>query len=251
LVETLGKLRKNGIAYPLSLNITKQDILLHEAAHWIWAAGGNFISADGGQVVFNQSAALQGLKNYFGLQPFISPKWLNTLTASGDSFLAEESAIQMGGPYMYVADLLEHPDLRTEHLGIALAPKTTYVGGASFVIWKYSLYYQEAFELVRFLSSQPTRIPASPLSHELPTRREAINLPSVESDIFHRTYLQAMQTGQSFPTMRLWGAIEEKLVLEISRIWAELFADPNQDLDECLHRHLDPLAARLNTTLGK
>jgi hypothetical protein len=62
--------------------------------------------------------------------------------------------------------------------------------------------------------------------------------------------LASMQRGRSFPTMRLWGSIEEKLVLEISRIWAELFANLGQNLDECLHRHLDPLAERLNTTLG-
>jgi len=43
--------------------------------------------------------------------------------------------------------------------------------------------------------------------------------------------------------------MEEKLVLEISRIWAELFANIGQDLDECLHRHLDPLAERLNIVL--
>ena len=74
-------------------------------------------------------------------------------------------------------------------------------------------------------------------------------MPSVESNIFHRTYIEALQTGRSFPTMRLWGSIEEKLIATISRIWVELFDDPNQDLDACLHRHLDPLAARLNVVL--
>jgi hypothetical protein len=75
-------------------------------------------------------------------------------------------------------------------------------------------------------------------------------MPSVEYDPFHRIYLQALQTDRSFPTMRLWGSVEEKLIREISSIWAELFADPDQDLDTCLHRHFDPLAERLNIVLG-
>jgi multiple sugar transport system substrate-binding protein len=248
LMETLEKLRKSGIAHPLALNVTKLEIILHEAAHWVWSAGGDFISPNFQQVAFNQPAAMQGWKNYFDLQPFISPKWLSAATASGDSFIAEESAIQMGGPYAGVVDIHQRPE-SSKRLGIALAPETAYVGGASFVIWKYSLRNEEAFELVRFLSSQPTRIPASPHSHELPTRRDAINMPSVEIDIFHRTYLQAMQTGRSFPTMRLWGSIEDKLIAGISNIWAELFANPDQDLESCLHKHLDPLAQRLNIVL--
>jgi len=59
-----------------------------------------------------------------------------------------------------------------------------------------------------------------------------------------------MQTGRSFPTMRLWGSVDDKLIAEIPKIWAGLFADPSQDLDECLHRHFDPLAKRLNIVMG-
>lgn len=250
LVETLEKLQKSGVDYPFALNVSRNDVILHEAAHWVWNAGGDFISPDFRRVVFNQPAALQGWRNYFRMQPFISPKWLSAGSSSVYSFLAGESAIHMAGPFTYMAEIVEHPESKSQHLGIALAPGTAIVGGASFVIWQYSIHNQEAFELVRFLSSQPTSIPASPLSYELPTRRNAIDMPSAESNIFHRTYLRAMQNGKSYPTIRLWGAIEEKLIAEISNIWAELFANPDQDLDICLHRHFDPLAERLNKTLG-
>jgi ABC-type glycerol-3-phosphate transport system substrate-binding protein len=250
LVETLEKLQKSGIDYPLALNVTKKGVILQEATHWVWNAGGDFISPDFKRVAFNQPAALRGWKNYFSLLPFVSPEWLNAGNASVDSFTTEESAIHMGGPFTYLVDIFEHPELRRQHLGVALAPGTTIVGGTSFVVWQYSIHNEEAFELIRFLSSQPTRIPASPISYELPTRRDAINMPSAQSNIFHRAYLQAMQNGRSFPSIRLWGAIEDKLVSEIPNIWAELFANPDQDLDECLHRHFDPLAKRLDNTLG-
>ena len=249
LVETLEKLQKSGIDFPLALNVTNTDIILHEAAHWVWAAGGDFIASNFREVAFNQPTAIQGWKNYFGLRSYLSPLWLVDEKASGDSFLAEKSAIQMGGPYMGVADILRHPDLMNKHLGTTPVPGVSYVGGASFVLWKYSLRNQEAFELVRFLSSQPTSIPASPHSYELPTRRAAVTLLSVEHDIFY-PHLQAMQVGRSFPTMRLWGSVEEKLIAVISNIWADLFTNPEQDMDNCLHKHLDPLTKRLNMVLG-
>jgi len=129
-------------------------------------------------------------------------------------------------------------------------PGVPYAGGASFVIWQYTRHPQEAFELLRFLSLQPTSIPASPYTAEMPTRREALNIPSVEGDPFQRTYLEALLRGRSFPTIRLWGSVEDKLIVETARIWQELFANPDQDLEACLHKHLDPLAQRLNILLG-
>ena len=248
LVETLKKLQKSGIAHPLTLTTVNYPIILHEAAHWVWNAGGDFISPDNRQAAFNQPAAMQGLRNYFSLRPFVSPQ-TRTIGFAGDLFNIGESPIHLGGLWHGITGRQRNPGWN-ERMGIAQLPGTAYVGGSSFVIWKYSMYYREAFELVRFLSSQPTRIPVSPHTDEMPTRREAFNMPSVENDVFHRTYLLALQNGRSFPSIRLWGSIESKLVAETAAIWGELFANPGQDLDECLHRHLDPLAERLNTILG-
>ena len=250
LVETLEKLQKSGCAYPLAITTSKNNgtVILQEAAHWVWSAGGNFITPDGRQVIFNQPAALQGFKNYFSLWRFISPE-SQTVTYPGPSFMERKALVHFAGPWLGTIGRPLYPEWG-ENLGIAQVPGITFSGGSSFVIWQYSSHYHEAFELVRFLSSQPTCIPASPHSHEPPTRRDAIHMPSVEYDPFHRIYLQALQTDRSFPTMRLWGSVEEKLIREISGIWAELFTNPDQDLDTCLHRHLDPLAERLNIVLG-
>jgi hypothetical protein len=50
--------------------------------------------------------------------------------------------------------------------------------------------------------------------------------------------------------MHLWGAVEDKLRVGLSNIWADLFDNPTQDLDQCIAKHLVPLARRLNMTLG-
>lgn len=248
-VQTLKKLQASGhYDYPLAITTIAAPVIIHEAAHWVWSAGGDFISEDNQQVIFNQPKAMQGFRNYFSLKRFISPESQGA-TPRGDLFDTGKAAIHFGGPYIGNISRYAHPEW-TVNLGIAQVPGITFAGGSSLVIWQYTLHPVESFELVRFLSSQPTRIPVSPHDQGLPTRRNALDMPSVETDIFHRIFLQSMQTSRSFPTIRLWGAMEDKLITEISNIWAELFANPDQDLDECLHRHLDPLAQRLNTTLG-
>jgi len=248
LVKTLEKLRASGYAYPLALTTINTPVILHEAAHWVWSAGGDFISPDNRRVIFNQPEAMQGFRNYFGLKRFISPESLGA-APRGDLFDVGKAAVHFGGPFLGNISRHQHPEWG-ERLGIAQVPGITFAGGSSLVIWQYTMHPAEAFELVRFLVSQPTRIPASPHDQGLPARREALDMPSAESDIFHRTYLQSLQISRNFPTIRLWGSIEDKLIVEISHIWAELFADPDQDLDACLQKHFDPLAQRLNTTLG-
>ena len=47
------------VAIPVIIAIT-----LHEAAHWVWNAGGNLVSPNGKQVIFNEPLAMQGWKNY-------------------------------------------------------------------------------------------------------------------------------------------------------------------------------------------
>jgi ABC-type glycerol-3-phosphate transport system substrate-binding protein len=248
-VQTLKKLQASGhYDYPLAITTVAIPVILHEAAHWVWSAGGDFVSADNQKVAFNEPNAMQGFRNYFNLQRFISPESIGA-TSGATLFDKGNAAIHLAGPWLGNVGRSLRPELQ-DALGIAPVPGITFAGGSSFVIWQYTLHPAECFELVRFLSSQPTNIPISPHDQGLPTRRNALDMPSVKTDIFHRTYLQAMQRSRSFPSVRLWGAMEDKLIAEISNIWAELFAHPNQDLDECLHRHFDPLAQRLNTTLG-
>jgi len=249
LCETLERVRKDGgREYPLVLTTMPSPVVLHEAAHWVWSAGGDFVAPNGRKVIFNEQAALEGLQNYFSLQQYISPDTLGP-TPRGLLFSKEQAAVYFAGPYLGNVWRARHPETG-DRLGIARSQGPTFVGGSSFVVWQYTRHPKEAFDLVRFLSSQPTRIPASPHDQGLPTRREALNMPSVEHDVFHRTYLEALQQGRGFPTIRLWGSVEDKLVSEIATIWSELFADPKQDLRACLHKHFDPLAERLNVILG-
>jgi multiple sugar transport system substrate-binding protein len=244
LVKTMGKLQEHGFPYPLELTTSKTSRNLHDASCWIWNAGGELMSQDGRRVTFTDEPALKGLKNYFGLRSFVSPDTLTKIP--GIDWLAEKkAAVVLSGPWHGIAGRASIPEW-SDRIGVASVLGTPYVGGTSLVIWKHSRHEREACELIRFLSSRSIRIPGSPHTIMLPARRESLNLPTVASDSFQKTCLAAMQTGHSFPTVRVWGSIEEKLIWVINIIWADLFAHPSEDPDESLHRHLVPLAARLN-----
>ncbi len=250
IVETLKKLQKNRHTFPLGISTANlhDPVMLHQASHWVWNAGGDFINKNGNEVIFNNPDSLKGFRNYFSMRPFVSPKSLDA-SISAELFIAGKAAVHFAGPYLGTLGRQRHPEW-SERLGIAPVPGITFAGGSSLVVWQYTPYPAECFELVRFLSSQPTRIPVSPHDQGLPTRRNALDMPSVQTNIFHRTFIQSMQTSRSFPSIRLWGSIEDKLIVKISETWADLFIDPDQDLDACLHKHLDPLAQRLNIILG-
>ena len=245
LVETLEKLSKNGYNHPLAITTQSISQVLHEAAHWVWSAGGGFINQVGNQVTFSEPKALEGFKKYFSLLPYISPTSLEI--DSGDFFHDRTSPVHIAG--LWVPGNITDTELR-DRLGVAKLPGIAYMGGTCLAIWQYTTKYQEAFELIRFLSSQPIFYNKNRQQYnQLPTRREALNSPITQNDLFNRTYLESFQSGRSFPTLRLWGLVEDNLIPVISNIWAELFASPDQDLDSCLHKHLDPLARRLNIIL--
>jgi len=249
LAETLEKLQRSGFDYPFAINITSNSIILHEAAHWVWNAGGTFVSADGRQVSFNQPPAMQGFRNYFKLRPFISPELLQSAEITGSLFNTGKAAIHFAGPWL-VTSFHQNKEQIEDVPNVIAIPGITFTGGCGLVIWEYTLHPNEAFEFVRFLATQPVHVPTSLYDHQVPTRREALHIPLMENDNYHRAYLQAIQRGRAFPTMRLWGAIEDKLRVGLSNIWIDLFANPGQDLDTCIHKHIDPIAARLNMTLG-
>lgn len=252
LLDTLRKLQDSGVTHPLVLNVVRTNLLLHEAAHWIWNAGGDFVNSVGDRVIFNQPAALEGFKKYFGLQPFISPKLFNKIMI-GNSINQEGSAICFAGPWLTDTLKQSHWEDKRRRPGVLPVPGVGFTGGASLVIWQYTPHAYEATEWVRFLATQPVRGPSDEYRNQVPTRREALQVPLQKDDFLHRVYaqyLQSMQRGRTFPTMRLWGTVESVLMGGITDIWQELFENPTLDLDECLHRTLDPLARRLNDKLG-
>ncbi len=246
LAATLESLQKMGVATPWSGTVARTPNVLHEAASWIWGAGGDFITKDGKQVLFNQPEAMEGLKAYFDLRKYLSSAHFQL----GDSmayFQGGQAACVIVGPHAMIQ--VESEETK-ERWGIAQVPGVPFLGGSNLVVWKHTRQPEAALELIRFLTSQPANFPASPHGTMLPARHTQLETLASEGDVFMQGFVDASKAGRTYLSTRLWGLIEENLVSAFSQTWAQLLEDPFLEVEQALHRNLDPLARRLNFSLS-
>jgi hypothetical protein len=62
---------------------------------------------------------------------------------------------------------------------------------------------------------------------------------------------QGLKTGRASPTVALWGSIEDRFASEMAKIWTEVLASPEPNLDEILDQHLPTMVKRLNNMLSQ
>lgn len=250
--RVLAQLLQCGEAAPLTLATRETVNSLHNAAIWIWGAGGHFIGPEGKQVKFNEPAARAGLRAYFGLHRFItSPAQSLNDQESDRLFLQGQTAVTISDPgLLHSAASGGSATAAASQIRTALPPGVPFVGGSNLVIWRHSRQEKLAFELVKFLTSQPTQSAYSTHARSLPVRLDALSSPPFSTDPLYKSIVEALKSGRSYQVNRLWGMVEERLIAELNQIWAALFTDPTADLDALLDQHLPPLAERLNSVLS-
>jgi multiple sugar transport system substrate-binding protein len=250
--HALAKLQQAGEAAPLALATRDTVNALHNAAIWIWGAGGNFISPDGRQVQFYEPTARAGWRTYFALQRFITPTARSLNDQESDRlFLQGQAAVTISDPgLLHSASTGAAETVAADQIRTALPPGVPFVGGSNLVIWKHTRHEKLAFELVKFLTSQATQSAYSTHARSLPVRLDALSNPPFSTNPLYKSIGEALKSGRSYQINRLWGMVEERLIAELNAIWAVLLADPSADLEALLDQHLRPLAERLNVVLS-
>ncbi|MOA20641.1 putative ABC transporter-binding protein precursor [compost metagenome] len=104
-----------------------------------------------------------------------------------NDFKAGRSAMIINGPWA-VSDILTGSEFKdNDNLGIAQVPsgpkgQGSPIGGHSFVISKYSEYPQEAYELIRYLTSAETQLLQTQEFKTLPSQSSVYEDPSLAND---------------------------------------------------------------------
>ncbi len=223
--------------------------VLHDAASWVWSAGGEFVSADGKQVLFDQPEARAGLRAYFELGQYLIPE-LRYLKGErvDELFVQGKVAAALSMPTAFLIERRLNPE-RMEEWGVAPVMNVPFVGGSNLVIWKHSRQPQNALKLIRWLTTPEAQNTYNMLSGLLPTRIESLTTPEFVADSSLARVAQSLRQGRSFPSIRLWGLIEEKLANALGQIWEERFRPAPQEIDVLFDQYLTPLARQLNRTL--
>lgn len=229
--------------------------LLHIAAAWIWAKGGEIIDRDGTQALFNGAKAIQGLKDWLdtyravpGPYKKLSQQETFDLFSSGRA-AAVLANIRGTNSFM---DAPLNPIVR-ENLGVAPVTDVPWTGGGSFVIWDdlrgNQQKEQAAVELVKFLSSKEIHLRYSHYAGSTPSRIDALDEIYPEGNPAREAIMLTARHGRSYYNMPIWRRIEYQLYEEIGAIVCEATENMDTDPTVILHAHLDPLVARLNITL--
>ena len=249
LVASLQRLKQAGVEIPWATPTHKTRMNLHNAASWVWGAGGQFVSADGKRTLFTTPEALTGFRQYFELGRFLSARARELDDVESDRlYWNGQVAVTLSGPW-----LLSEPSADPQviaNTGVTFSPGVPFIGGSSLVVWQSSKSSRDALALVRFLTSQHVQSTYLSTVGLLPARQEAFTTLSSTSNPVASFIRQGLQVGRSFPLFPLWGLVEERLSSALGIIWQKFLSNPEIDLAEQLELDLGLLAHRLDLALN-
>jgi multiple sugar transport system substrate-binding protein len=133
---------------------------------------------------------------------------------------------------------------------MAVLPATPFVGGSDLVVWKQSRQAKTAIDLVRYLTSPDVQKNVIASKGMLPARLEALDAPPFTTDPYYQVIRKSLKTGRGFHATYMWGLIEDKLAIAVGKLWTKLLAHPEQNEEEIITQHLNPLVKELNHTLS-
>jgi multiple sugar transport system substrate-binding protein len=253
--ETMERLRAAGIDSPWAVPTTYTNDTLFYVASWVWGMGGDFLAEDGKSTRFCQPEALNGIKAYYHLEHFIPHR--EKILSEQDIFalfVQRKTATTLIGSWVPAAIRAQTAgEALLDNLGVALPPGPPFVGGSNLVIWRHTSPRNEraALAAIEFLMSSEIQREYSQLVGALPTRLSVLSEPPFSTDRHYQVFIRGLKRGRTLPPISLWGIVEENLVSTFGGIWDRIRQHPEQFIDDIIIEQLEPLAMRLDRTLGQ
>ena len=253
LVKTLTRLQEMGGCTPWGVPTHQSQDSLHNLASWVWNAGGDFISGDGRKILFHKEKAIAGMKAYFDLYRFLNKEDIDPENPE-TGFRQGKTAVIAGEPQLWPNQVLHSPDVAPEvpiYIAAAPIPGVPFVGSSHLVVWKHTRNERITLQLIKHLTGLKTQLAYTPISGLLPVRQEVLDAPPYSEQPIFQVLSQSLKSGHTFQSIPLWGLVENKLNLILDRVWEDIFASENPDIEGILHKRLDPLAQQLELTLSQ
>jgi multiple sugar transport system substrate-binding protein len=252
IANTAARLHAAGVDVPVEPLFGLDSYgTLHSLASWVWTAGGDFCAPDGRRVLFAQPATLKAIVEYFRLLEHLSPDARRLVLERKDSLFARGEAGLTFGTLMFYANYYSAPPLVQENWRVAPFPGAHFMGGSNLVVWKHAKNERAVLELARFLTSPPIQARCALPLAALPPRLAALATPRITEDPVLSVFADALRGGRSYPSIPLWGLIEDRLVNILLAVGQAVLSGEAPDLDATIRKHLEPLERRLNLTLAQ
>jgi multiple sugar transport system substrate-binding protein len=251
MYATLRALQNRGMAFPLGL--ATGGLSIHNLACWVWGRGGHFRSRDYRKIALVEPEARHGMADYFRLLRFLDPASRGAdYTAINDRFARGEIAVMLNGQWL-MQDIKNRraglcPEV-LENTGYAMPPGVPFVGAAHLVVWRHSLYEQEAIQLISHLTSLPVLARVFQATGNFPARLAALNAAPFAGDPDYQLVGECIRRGRMMRSAHLWAGVEMRLNALCDQLWEDLFANPNLNLEHEIEVRIKDLAGRLEKTL--
>jgi len=258
LHHTAQLLAQIGTPVPVELPYWSPFDQLHALSGWFWSAGCEYISHDGKYVLFNQPEAIKTICRYFNLIRYFSAEGVHAALETQESLFSHGKAAVTFSAHVYKND----PDMVSPEVWgqwrVASYPGEKYLGGSNLAIWKYAHDESAALELIRYLSSPEVQLELVPTSLQLPARLAGLSAPLIQQDPLLRVAAQSALTGRSYPSVPLWGLVEENLMNALHAIHVSLLnaASNNAEINEAVvektvRNFIEPQARKINMMLNR
>ena len=250
LEKAIAALKNAGVDTPWMVSTDRTLNNLHILAAWVWGAGGDFLSSDGKEILFDQPESMQGFYDYFRLGRFISARsMLLNDNLANRRFRQDKAAILASGPWVRMNEEESYKIVR-DNYDVAPLPGVPFIGSSHMVIWKHSPHGELACKLVEFLTSADFQLEFYNVPHLFPSRTSLL-VEESRHDLIWRASVESIRRGRTFPVAPLWGLVEDRISAEVGKIWADISINPNaQDIEGIVRKHITSLAERLRSPTG-
>ncbi len=256
MLETVKKLSSAKISSPFLLpSIQPFGARIHISASWVWGAQGDFMSADGQDVLLAEPAALKGLSAFYKLYRALSPADTNlTYDDCLQRFLAGNGAAICAG--IGSQSVISQCNNRSvlDNLGVAALPGIPWIGGSNLVIWNETRMFpaqeKAALTLIKFLASVIAQKKYAINQNVIPARIEALAEMEFETPQLKEVCEKSLRTGRSYHAGPGWMRMLSELRYRFDVITTEVLSDREMDIDKILEKHLVPVADRFKLLIS-
>ena len=253
LVKTLTRLQDMGGCTPWGVPTRQNQDTLHNLASWVWNEGGDFVSDDGRHILFHKEKAMAGMKAYFDLYRFVNKKEPDQVNPE-TCFRQGRTAVIAGEPQLWPNQINHSPDVIPEvaaNIAATPIPGVPFAGSSHLVVWKHTRNDQAALQLIKYLTSLKGQLAYTPISGLLPVLQQVLDAPPYSEEPIFKVMSQSLKSGRTFLSIPLWGLVENKLTLILDHVWEDILTREKPDIENILHKRLDPLAQQLELTLSQ
>ncbi|WP_342562519.1 sugar ABC transporter substrate-binding protein [Paenibacillus sp. FSL R7-0345] len=237
--------------------------VVHNIFPWIWAAGGDVLSEDNKNVVFNEEKGLEGVMFYTGLanEGLVDKSSLEKNSSQIESDFGDgKSAVIISGPWL--AKNFATPkanggmDDKKAAKNFAVAPlpagpggQATFVGGSELTVFSGSKNKEATWEVIKYLTSDEAQKAYAQVSGQLPAKLSLLESPDLDANM--KAFSEATKYGRTYPAIPQWGPTETALQKHFANVWDIVAGVKGKYSKESIKEELDSAASEVKAIINQ